>query len=271
MDNLKPELELACQVARQAGALILGYFGRKIAVAYKPGEGPVTQADREANALIVEKLRAAFPQDGLLSEESPDDGSRLRQSRVWMIDPLDGTIDFIHGRPDFSTMIGLLIDGRPALGVVFQPITGKLYRAVQGGGAEEMDANGRITSMHVSQVEDLTELRLAVSRAHRHPAIDRVCEVCGIVDELGVGSVGLKLCLIARGDRDLYVNPATHASLWDTCGPEAILHEAGGLLTDLDGALLDYLGPSLHHLRGLVASNRLGHPRVMEKLRQLQL
>ena len=264
--NLERELEVAERLARAAGAIELGYFGTGIAVEYKPHEeGPVTRADKEADALILAGLRAAFPDDGILSEESADDGSRRLHSRVWMVDPLDGTKDFIRGRTGFSVMIGMTIDGVPALGVVFQPSTGTLYRAARGHGASIVDESGT-RALKVSTVEDLASIRLVASKSHRSERIDQVRSVLGVQDEMNIGSVGLKLGLIARGDRDLYVNPASLSSLWDTCGPEAILVEAGGRMTDLYGAPLDYRGEEVKNSRGLIASNGVLHEAVVAKL-----
>ncbi len=267
--ELSHEIAVAERLAREAAAIVAGYFGTGIKVEYKPGEGPVTQADREADALIGRGLRAAFPDDGLLTEETPDDGSRRTRERVWMVDPLDGTADFVRGRTGFAVMIGLCVAGRPVLGVVLQPTSGVLYRATAGQGAVEVGPDGRVRRLQVSSVDDPAEARLVASKSHRDEAIDRVRAALHIHDELNVGSVGLKLGLIARGERDLYVNPASHASLWDTCGPEAILAEAGGRISDLDGAPLDYLGASPRHTRGLVASNGRLHGAVLEKLRPL--
>jgi 3'(2'), 5'-bisphosphate nucleotidase len=267
--DLGKEIAVAERLAREAAAIVAGYFGSGIKVDYKPGEGPVTEADREADALIAAGLRAAFPGDGLLTEETPDDGSRRARDRVWMVDPLDGTSDFVRGRHGFAVMIGLAVAGRPALGVVLQPTTGRLYRAVAGGGAFEVDRAGSTTRLAVSTVDELAAIRLVASKSHRGESIDRVRAALGVDDEMNIGSVGLKLGLIARGDRDLYVNPESHASLWDTCAPEVILGEAGGRLTDLHGRPLDYLGPSLRNLAGLVASNARLHQRVVEKLSPL--
>lgn len=269
--DLRRELARATELARQAGALVLSYFGHEIAVETKPGEGPVTRADREAGVLIVEGLRSSFPDDGILSEEAPDDGSRLRCRRAWMIDPLDGTRDFVAGRPGFSVMIGLVIDGRPTLGVVFQPVGGVLYDAFLGGGARKIDEDGRAQPLHVSGIHQTSELRLVTSRSHRTADIDRVRGALGVSDELRLGSVGLKLCTIAGGERDLYVNPEGHSSLWDSCGPEAILREAGGVLTDLSGRPLNYTGPSTRNSRGLVASNGLLHDHIIAQIARLGL
>jgi 3'(2'), 5'-bisphosphate nucleotidase len=267
--DLRTELDLAVRLAREAGAIIRDLRTRGITVDRKAGDEPVTQADRDANALIVAALVARFPGDGILSEEAPDDGSRLVRQRVWMIDPLDGTKDFIRGENGFATMIGLLVDERPALGVVYQPILDRLYFATQGEGAFVEDQGGPAEPIRVSEVRDLTQVRMVASKSHREEVIDRVRAELGISDELNVGSVGLKLGLIARGERDLYVNPAGHSKLWDVCAPEAILAEAGGRLTDARGAPLAYRGTEVGNLKGLIASNAIIHDDVVNRLAAL--
>jgi 3'(2'), 5'-bisphosphate nucleotidase len=267
--NLRPELDTAVAAARRAGERIRALWGSGLAVERKDDDSPVTQADREADALIVAALAAAFPTDGILSEEAPDDGSRLQRPRVWMVDPLDGTKDFIRGREGFAVMIGLLVDDRPALGVVYQPVGDKLYFATRGSGAFVAHGGGAPTRLHVSDVADPAQIRMVASKSHRTEAIDHVRAELGISDELNVGSVGLKLGLIAEGIRDLYVNPAGHSKLWDACGPEAILVEAGGRLSDLSGAPLDYRGRELGNTRGLIASNGVLHAEVVQRLAAL--
>jgi 3'(2'), 5'-bisphosphate nucleotidase len=263
------ELEVAEALARQAGALIRGYFGTGVTVENKAGDEPVTRADREASELIVRGLAAAFPHDIIISEEAPDDARRLEPGRrVWFVDPLDGTRDFIRGRHGFAVMIGLCEAGRPRVGVVYQPHGDRLYRAAAGQGASLVDERGERT-LRCSSVSDPGELRLVASRSHRTPEIDRVKAALGIDDELNIGSIGLKLGLIALGERDLYVNPSSRSSAWDTCAPEALLEAAGGRLTDLHGQALRYDAPELKNLRGLVASNGAAHDAVIAKLAPL--
>jgi 3'(2'), 5'-bisphosphate nucleotidase len=267
--DLTRELETARRLAQEAGAHVLALRRAGVAVDKKIDSSPVTQADREADALIVDGLRAAFPDYGVLSEEAPDDGSRKGRERVWMIDPIDGTKDFIRGEAGFSCMIGLLIGEQPALGVVYQPLGDRLYWATTDQGAWLSTGGGAAVRLHVSDVREPSAIRMVASKSHRDEIIDKVRSELGITDELNVGSVGLKLGLIARGERDLYVNPSGHSKLWDSCGPEAILVEAGGKLTDAKGAPLLYRGDELGNIRGLIASNGLLHDEVVTRLSAL--
>ena len=186
-----------------------------------------------------------------------------------MVDPLDGTKDFIRGHEGFAVMIGLLVGATPALGVVYQPIGDKLYFATRGGGAFLVRGGGRARASTSATCASSSQIRMVASKSHRTETIDRVRAELGISDELNVGSVGLKLGLIAEGLRDLYVNPAGHSKLWDACGPEAILVEAGGRLSDVRGVPLDYRGHELGNMRGLIASNGVLHDEVVRRLATL--
>ena len=260
------ELAGARQLGERAGALLLGYHGSGIAVQGKAGGEPVTQADLEASALIVKGLAEAFPSDHILSEEAPDEPTRrLAAHRVWMVDPMDGTKDFVAGHDGFSVMIGLCVDQRPVLGVIYQPLGALTYFAAPGIPAT-LVRNGVQHRLAVSSVADPGAVRLVASKSHRDDKIDAVRAALGTRDELNVGSVGLKLGLIARGDRDLYVNPSSMSSKWDTCAPEALLHAAGGRLTDLYGDPIRYDVPVLKNDRGLLASNGVVHDAVRAKL-----
>lgn len=265
------ELEVAAALAREAGALVLRYFGTDLAVDRKAGDEPVTRADREASELIVRGLAAAFPDDVIVSEEAADDARRLEaERRVWFVDPVDGTRDFIRGRHGFAVMIGLAVGGRPLAGVVYQPVGDHLFAAEPGGGTWLLDDGGATRRrLTCSTTTDPGQLRLVASRSHRTPEIDAVKGALGITDEMNIGSVGLKLGLIALGERDLYVNPSSKSSAWDTCAPEALLVEAGGRITDLAGAPLRYDAPSLKNEHGLLASNGAAHDAVVVKLAPL--
>lgn len=255
---------MARRLAHEAGAVLLRHFGRHGTVDRKDRNEPVTIADREANALIVGGIRNAFPGDWVLSEEEPDPPGRLSAERVWMVDPMDGTEDFIQGETGFSVMIGLCERSHPVAGVVYRPATDTLYHAARGMGAFVKDR-----SIRVSSAAALDGVRLVASYSHRSPVLDRVREALGATDEMNIGSVGLKVGLVAEGTRDLYVNPSGRSKLWDACAPQAILEQAGGTLSDLDGRPLRYGESELQNRRGLIASNGALHPEVVSRLRPL--
>jgi 3'(2'), 5'-bisphosphate nucleotidase len=269
VSDLARELQVAEQVALEAAHLVRGFHGTGFAIEAKAGNEPVTEADRAASALIVDRLRAAFPQDVILSEEIPDDGSRLGRSRVWMVDPIDGTSDFIAGDTGFVVMIGLSIDGRPQVGAVAHPLTYQVYGGIVGAGAWLQKPDGTRTRLRTSTLANPPGIRLVASKTHRTPRVDAVKRALGIVDELNVGSVGLKIGLVSEAARDLYVYTGGRTKIWDTCGPEAILLGAGGRLTDLDGQPLTYDQPDLYNRRGIVASNGPLHDFVITTLAPL--
>jgi 3'(2'), 5'-bisphosphate nucleotidase len=260
------ELARAIELARLAGGEVLRMQRGELGVEMKPGNEPVTLADRRASELIVAGLADSFPADPIISEELPPAPGALGAPRYWLVDPIDGTKDFIRGEDGYSVMIGLVCDGKPTVGVVYQPVIDRLFQGTPGGSL--LTFRGQTTALGVSAVTAAADVRLVASKSHRDAAIDRVKQELGIADELNVGSVGVKLCLIAAGLRDLYVNPAAKTKAWDTCAPEAILVPAGGRLSDLFGAPIDYT-KELAHRRGLVASNGLVHDEVIAKLSPL--
>jgi 3'(2'), 5'-bisphosphate nucleotidase len=261
---LDTELKVATELALEAGAVVWRIQqGGELGIEMKPGDEPVTVADRLASEMIVAGLRKAFPSDPLISEELPPEPGALGSKRLWLIDPIDGTKDFITGSDGFAVMIGLCIDGRPQLGVVHMPAQDRTYWATPDGAFVRVGTTVR--PLQVSDVAKAIDAKLVASKSHRSDHMDKVKTELGIHDELNIASVGAKLGLIATGVRDLYVNPATKTKAWDTCGPEAILVRAGGRITDLLGRPIDYT-TELKHQRGLVASNGRIHDEVVGKL-----
>lgn len=260
---LRDELEAALSLAREAGVEVVRMRAGALSVEMKPGDEPVTVADRAANELLVRGLSRAFPADPIISEEVPATSDQLARPRLWLVDPIDGTKDFIKGGDGFSVMIGLVIDHRPVLGVVHQPTIDRTFFATPEGAF--VTVGGQTSPLAVSAVSVAAEARLVASASHRTTDIDRVKSELGIAEEMNVGSVGVKLCLIAMGVRDLYVNPSAKTKAWDTCAPEAILAGAGGRLSDLFGDPIEY-EHELAHRRGLVASNGHVHAEVVGKL-----
>jgi 3'(2'), 5'-bisphosphate nucleotidase len=265
--DLQRELDVAVRLARQAGAAIMDYYREGVEVDYKPGDEPVTVADEAADRIISGGLRAAFPDDGLLSEESEDDPARLDKERVWIVDPLDGTTEFIGETDEFAVQIALTVHGRPVLGVVYQPVQELLLYARQGHDAYQ-EQDGLRTRLHVSAEPDPQRMCLVASRSHFSDLVGAAQQVLGIQRVERVGSVGHKVGLLARGHCDLYL--ATRVCKeWDLCAPHALLEGAGGLLTDLYGDAIVYNKPEVSECRGLVGSNGLAHARIVGSIAPL--
>jgi 3'(2'), 5'-bisphosphate nucleotidase len=266
------ELRVAIELAREAGAAILDLYDGPLDIEQKPGADdrePVTQADKLANKIIVDRVGQEFPNDGILAEESIDTPNRLDKSRVWMIDPLDGTTGFIEGNGDFAVQIGLTENGECVLGVVYQPLTGVLYRAVRGQGSWIERPDFETAQARVSDNEDISSMRLAASRSHRSPRMDKVVRAFGLKEEVRRGSVGIKVGLLIEQQCDLYIHLSPRTKQWDTCAPEVILNEAGGRLTDLFGQRLRYNNAEVQNRNGVVASNGVSHKRIVESLHPL--
>jgi 3'(2'), 5'-bisphosphate nucleotidase len=267
------EIEVASELARQAGAVLLEHYYSPFLVEQKVNAldefEEVTAADREANELIVGRLQKEFPDDGILAEESVDSEHRLEKNRVWLIDPMDGTKNFINRDGDFAVQIGLAVGGESVVGVVYQPVRAVLYRAERNGGAWIEDGENTARRMSVSNLNRPSEMVLASSRSHRSPRMERVVSAFGFKDETRRGSVGVKIGLIAEQQADLYLHLSPSTKQWDTCGPEAILAEAGGRLTDLFGQPLRYNGVRIDNRNGIVATNGAAHEMVIENLKPL--
>jgi len=267
------ELRVGVELARRAGETALGYYGKPLRVEHKDEfDEPVTQADRAVNELIVRALRERFPEDGILAEESVDTDRRIGRARVWMIDPIDGTKGFIAGTGDFAVQIGLAVEGRAALGILYAPATDVLYWGARGHGAwvlrptSEADESMRAERLGVTAETEPRRMRLAESRSHRGPRMETLVRALGVRAEVRSHSVGIKVGLLVERQADLYIHLSPKTKQWDTCAPEAVLAEAGGRMTDLWGAPLQYNTPDVLNRNGIVASNGAAHAAVVERL-----
>jgi 3'(2'), 5'-bisphosphate nucleotidase len=266
------EMRVGVELAREAGAAILEIYEGPLDIEHKSASDdhePVTQADRIANELIVGRLSREFPDDGILAEESVDTKRRLEKSRVWMVDPLDGTNGFIDGNGDFAVQIGLAEAGECVAGVVYQPLTDVLYRAVRGDGTWIERPGYFPERAHVSEQRELASMRLAASRSHRSSRMNQVVSRFGLKEEVRRGSVGIKIGLLIERQCDLYIHLSPRTKQWDTCAPQLILTEAGGRLTDLFGGPLHYNVPEIQNRNGLIASNGLSHNQIVEAMAPL--
>jgi 3'(2'), 5'-bisphosphate nucleotidase len=271
-NHYEHELNVAMSLAREAGSLILNFYEGPLDIEQKiknDDSEPVTQADTLANDLIVARLSREFSGDGILAEESVDSDRRLDKTRVWMVDPLDGTSGFIAGNGDFAVQIGLAEQGKCVVGVVYLPLKNILYRAVIGQGTYIESEDGPPEPARVSDQKIVSQMRLAASRSHRSPRMNTVVTRLGFKDEIRRGSVGIKIGLIIERKCDVYIHLSPRTKQWDTCAPQLILTEAGGRLTDLFGQPLLYNVRELQNRNGLVATNGAAHEEIIETLAPL--
>jgi 3'(2'), 5'-bisphosphate nucleotidase len=263
VERYEHELEIAKAAALQAGEIIMRHYAQPdIDVQTKADKSPVTAADLEANAAIVKKLAAAFPDDAILTEESPDDRARLAKRRVWIIDPLDGTRDFVARTGDFCVHIGLAVQNEAVLGVVHQPTVQSLAWAVRGGGAFE-ERNGEVRKLAASTLSAAGQIRIGVSRLNLDEGLGKCLAAAGMSDRAVRLGASVKHIALARGDLDAVLNLSPSEQEWDTCAPEVIMREAGCTVTNGDGAPFRYNQPDLFRPRGSAASNGHCHSLVL--------
>jgi len=253
----RAELEFLAGVARDAGRVIMQHYSTDFRVDYKGPGDPVTDADRAANTLICERLRAQFPDAAIVAEESPEEayrGYRERQ-RVFFVDPLDGTREFVSKNGEFVVMIGLLVADQVTLGVVYAPATNRLWCGEPGVGAYRVDADGTERPLRVGGVTDPTQARITISRSRRGEPLNRALRRISPSVVTPRGSAGLKGSLVADDEADAYLAIGGAGKYWDSCAPEALVVAAGGTVTDTFGRALHYRSEGLELEHGLLVTN----------------
>jgi 3'(2'), 5'-bisphosphate nucleotidase len=229
-----------------------------------PGD-PVTEADHAANRAVLSVLARECPRDPILSEESEPPDSAAVVDRLWVVDPLDGTREFIDGIEEFAVMVGLAEEGLASLGAFYVPGSGCLYVGVAEGGAWiancEVDAGpespirvGSFRPLRVGEPEE-GRLRLVRSRSHPDDRLQAIESALPDVEVIPSGSVGVKCARIAERVADLYVHPVPYLKEWDTCAPEAVLRGAGGRVTDCGGGKLRYGKSNPRQPSGILAGD----------------
>ena len=250
------EVRRLCEIARAAGAAILERYEGPIAVTRKSDSSPLTEADRAAHAVIVEGLGQAFPGIPVLSEEGrgipyPE---RRAWERFWLVDPLDGTKEFIRRNGEFTVNIALVEGGDPVAGVIYVPARRVLYGGIRGKGAWREEAPGEALPIRSRAPDPEAGLTVVVSRSHPSPETEAYLEGLRVARRIPAGS-SLKFCAVAEGRADLYprLGPTME---WDTAAGQAVLEAAGGRVEDLEGRPLRYNKPDLRNPH-FVARGRL--------------
>jgi len=222
------ELKITIKAAKEAGDVILKYYKSKYEIKDKSYHNPVTTADKEADETIKKILMTNFPNYGWLSEETVDSSERLLKEKVWVVDPLDGTKEFIEGIPNFVVSIGLVKEGNPILGVIYNPLTKELFSASKGEGA--FLNNERISCSSKEKTEEMVILnsRSETQRGLWNPYKDKF----KVLEP--IGSVAYKLGLTAAAKADVFAS-LRPKNEWDICAGNCIINESGGKLIDLNG------------------------------------
>lgn len=235
------EIETLLDIARQAGAAIMEIYAGDHSVEYKDDNSPLTAADKAAHRIIVAGLERAYPDIPILSEEGAEIpyAERCHWRRFWLVDPLDGTKEFIKQNGEFTVNIALIEVGRPVLGVVFLPARNIMYSGRPGAGAWRQDGGQAPVRIHVRETTDpAAGLTVVMSRSHPTPELEQYLKQIKIARALPVGS-SLKLCVVAEGQADLYprLGPTME---WDVAAGHAVVEAAGGSVMTLDGQPLRY-------------------------------
>lgn len=239
-----PAISALEPIARAAGDAILAIYREPFAVEYKQDESPLTAADQGAHEVIVQALTRLTPDIPVLSEESDAETmqARLGWSRYWLVDPLDGTKEFVSRNGEFTVNIALIEEGRPVWGLVYAPVLDRLWYGGKGMGAWRV-ADGKRETIQTLPHQEGAPWRVVGSRNHLSQETLDYLAPFGEIELVSMGS-SLKFCIIAEGGAELYPRLAPTCE-WDTAAAQAVLEGAGGSVTQLDGSALAYNKPDI--------------------------
>lgn len=234
-----PLIDPVVELCRQAGNAILEVYETDFAVQRKDDESPLTKADMASHHVLTAGLTGLTPGLPLISEESglPDFAERSQWDCYWLIDPLDGTKEFVNRNGEFTVNVALIRDGRPVFGVVYVPVTEETYVGCEGYGAERRRSNGAAERISVS-AKSQNPVRVVGSRSHRGDSLNAFLEQIGDFELHPVGS-SLKFCYVAEGSADIYPRLGP-TSEWDTAAAQAVVEQAGGQVLELSGRPMAY-------------------------------
>ena len=250
------ELKAAKEAAVKAGESILEIYQHMegLEVEYKADASPLTQADKAANRIIVTLFKAEFPQYAILSEEEKDNRDRLSNDYCFIVDPLDGTKEFLKRNGQFTVNIALAYQHKAVMGVNDVPVSRELYFAAEGFGAFRKSAGGEEQRLTVSHNREIPSLRLVMSSSHGCEQMDGLIQKYQIKNFIKVGS-SLKGCMVASGQADIYYrfNPTME---WDTAAMQCIAEEAGAIFRQMDGSKMRYNREDSRNSKGFYLINR---------------
>ncbi len=257
--SLAADARLLKEAVREAGELARSMFGTELRKWTKGASSPVSEADMAVNALLERRLRSATPDYGWLSEESADDRERLGRSRVWIVDPIDGTRSYLGGRNDWCVSVALIEHGAPILAAVHVPVSEEFFFAARGSG----------TTLNEQPVRVAPGRELEFSRvAGPKPLVERLAPDSARIElHPRIGSLALRLCRVAHGGLDAAFAGGQSRD-WDLAAAHLIVQEAGGKMTALSGEAILYNRPEVVH-GVLVAAGRDRHADIVAQYRRL--
>lgn len=249
------ELDAALLAARKAKVAIMEIYEKGFDVEIKEDNSPVTLADKTADKIIRDTLHKLFPTHAFLTEESEDNLDRLNNDYVWIVDPVDGTKDFVARDGGFTTNIALAYKHELVVGVVLVPVTGEIYYAVKGNGSYYLDRDGNKEKIHVNdKTENLTCLRSVFHFNEEEQAIiDKHSDKITKIEKFGSS---LKPCRIAHGKAEITYRMSAGTKEWDTAACQIIVEEAGGLFIEPDGSKITYNRKDVYNRKGYIVVNR---------------
>ncbi|MCR5349024.1 MAG: 3'(2'),5'-bisphosphate nucleotidase CysQ [Bacilli bacterium] len=253
------ELELRCAIeaAKEAEKAILTVYSKPFAVEIKDDDSPVTEADKMADEIIRGYLSARFPDDAFLTEESADTPERFSKKRVWIVDPVDGTKEFVSRNGEFATNIALCENGQIVLGVINAPALGVLYFAVKGEGAYRLNPDGTEQRLHVDARTE--QLRVMRSISFFRPAEESYLaknKIHFLGEPTPVGAA-LKFAALAEGRADFFIRLSPSTKEWDVAAGDLLVKEAGGFMCQPSGADFTYNRKDVYNRNGYVMGNKL--------------
>ncbi len=248
------ELDVAIKAGLLARDAILEVYHQKFNVEIKEDNSPVTLADKRADKIIRDYLHKEFPQAAFLTEEHADDKKRLINDFVWIVDPVDGTKDFVDRDDQFTTNIALAYKHELVVGVILIPATDDIYFATRGSGAYHMK-HGKVTKIHVSdKVEELTVL---TSKHHvNEKELDAIKRHSDKITKRETVGSSIKQCYIAEGKAEISYRFSSGTKEWDTAAGQLIVEEAGGLFLKPDGSKITYNREDVYNREGYVTVNK---------------
>ena len=263
---INPSLEtnLAINAVIDAGKAVMKIYGQEFETKIKANNEPLTHADIESNKIIHEII--SISDHLILSEETEDDKKRLEQDTVWIVDPLDGTSDFINRTDEFTIMIGLVRKQIPVLGVIFCPTQNTLYVAQQNQGAYQL-LGERWSKISVSTISDIAKCCAVCSRHHLSENERNLLENIHPMKLTQRGS-SLKAIDVASGMAEFYFTSSNKIKQWDTCASYCLIKEAGGNITDIFGNGLEYNTEEVNHKNGIVITNGLIHAQLLSNYKK---
>ena len=262
--NPLPETNLAINSVIDAGKTVMKIYNQPFETKIKSDNSPITEADIASNKIIQKIISTSdYP---ILSEETKDNKKRLEKETVWIIDPLDGTSDFINKTGEFTIMIGLVRKQVPVLGIIYCPPQNTLYVAQQNQGSYQL-AGEKWSKMSVSTISDLTKSRTVYSRHHSEES-ERLFFKYIKTKKLTKRGSSLKAIDVASGTSELYFTSTNKIKQWDTCASYCLVKEAGGNMTDVYGNDLNYNTDDVNHQNGIIVSNGLVHEKVINSYKR---